>query len=243
MKIHAHIITWNEAVMLPFTLKHYLEFCDKIFIWDNGSDDATFKIIAKHNTDGKIIIHKFDTGGNFDDMTNIHIKNNCWKHSKGEADFVIVVDCDELVYHPNIKGFLSDHPDCTFFTPQWFEMVGTSIPRGNGKITEMINMGVMNAHSKMLMFRPDAVDSVNWSVGAHTFQPIADSHTVCTDQEFKTLHYKYLSADYVIARYAATSARFSKTNRIAGFGRHHCASPEEIRETHRNMLNKAVKVI
>ena len=32
MKIHVHILSWNEEKILPFTLDYYSSFCEKIFV-------------------------------------------------------------------------------------------------------------------------------------------------------------------------------------------------------------------
>ena len=39
MKIHSHILAWNEEKILPYTLDYYSTFCEKIFIYDNMSDE------------------------------------------------------------------------------------------------------------------------------------------------------------------------------------------------------------
>ena len=47
MFIEAYIVTWNEEKILPFVLDHYAEFCDRIVLLDNWSDDSSYEIIAK----------------------------------------------------------------------------------------------------------------------------------------------------------------------------------------------------
>jgi glycosyltransferase involved in cell wall biosynthesis len=48
MKIWAYAICWNEEVMLPYYLKHYEKFCEKIIIYDNMSTDNSRNIIKNH---------------------------------------------------------------------------------------------------------------------------------------------------------------------------------------------------
>ncbi|WP_299248824.1 hypothetical protein [uncultured Cytophaga sp.] len=40
-------------------------------------------------------------------MIYIGIKNSVWKESKGIADWVIVSDLYELIYHPDLVTFLT----------------------------------------------------------------------------------------------------------------------------------------
>ena len=48
MKIHAHILSWNEEKILPFTLDYYSNICEKIFIYDNMSTDSSDEIYKKY---------------------------------------------------------------------------------------------------------------------------------------------------------------------------------------------------
>ena len=41
----------------------------------------------------------YSTGGKINDFKYLEIKNNAWKKSRGKADWVIVVDMDEFLYH------------------------------------------------------------------------------------------------------------------------------------------------
>ena len=48
MKIHAHILSWNEEKILPYTLDHYSNICEKIFVYDNMSNDSSDDIYKKY---------------------------------------------------------------------------------------------------------------------------------------------------------------------------------------------------
>ena len=83
--------------------QHYDTFVDKFFIYDNESTDKSADIIAANPKVKKI---SFQTEGFEDEIQNT-IKNECWKASRGKADYVIVCDIDEFLYTPNTKAFLS----------------------------------------------------------------------------------------------------------------------------------------
>ena len=46
MKIHAHILAWNEEKILPYTLDHYSEFCEKIRNEYKGPKPLRFHIYS-----------------------------------------------------------------------------------------------------------------------------------------------------------------------------------------------------
>ena len=58
MKIHAHILAWNEEKILPFTLDYYSNICNKIFIYDNMSTDGSDDIYKKYP---KVELIKWDS--------------------------------------------------------------------------------------------------------------------------------------------------------------------------------------
>jgi hypothetical protein len=241
IKIHAHIIAWNEERILPFTLRHYLRFCEQVHIWDNFSDDNSMAVIEQFNKDGRIKVHRFDSGGTFDDLTNQRIKNHGWKVSKGQADYVIVVDCDELVWHQDIKKFIADNP-YTCYLPEWCNMATDVFPNINNPITEQVTDGVPNIASKMVLFSTE-LRAINYTVGAHIATPIGENVSVCTDNALKLLHYKHLSADYVIERYKQTGSRFSENNKLAGWGVHHLCTPEQILRQHQSLMSQKIRIV
>jgi len=86
--IHIYTVCRNEKKILPFFLKHYEYFCDKIIIHNNESTDNTLKIL---NDNQKVKIITYKTNNQFDDETNQRIKNNCWKKSRGKPDWLSFV--------------------------------------------------------------------------------------------------------------------------------------------------------
>ena len=66
MKIHAYIIAWNEEKILPFTLDHYSQFCEKIYVYDNMSTDGSDQIYEKYD---KVVVKKWQTpDGKYNDV-------------------------------------------------------------------------------------------------------------------------------------------------------------------------------
>ena len=100
-KIHAHILAWNEEKILPFTLDHYSQFCEKIFIYDNMSTDSSDEIYKKYLN---VEVIKWESGNEFNDFYNAKIKSEEYKKRSRDqgVDWVIVCDCDEFLYHENL---------------------------------------------------------------------------------------------------------------------------------------------
>ena len=68
MKIHAHILSWNEEKILPFTLDYYSLICEKIFIYDNMSTDSSDEIYKKYP---KVEVIKWDSGNEINEINII----------------------------------------------------------------------------------------------------------------------------------------------------------------------------
>ena len=93
--IDVHSICWNEERMLPLFLSHYSGFAARIVVWDNYSDDASQDLVRACP---RAELRLYDSGGRSSEDSFLEVKNQCWPSS--DADWVIVCDIDELVYHP-----------------------------------------------------------------------------------------------------------------------------------------------
>jgi len=232
MRIHAHILAWNEEVQLPVTLRHYAKFCEKIYIYDNESTDKTREIALNHP---KTEVLEYSSDNRFNDWSNICVKNNAWKTSIDIADWVIVVDCDELVWHPDIHAYLEKKKaeNVTVISPQWWNMVGTDLPGEENEIP----IGQPHPFGKPVLFDPNSVLEINYGVGAHSCNPKGYIQQII-DNEIKTLHYKHHSIEYVLARYATYRARMSDLNRQAHWGHHYDEEDATHRENYIDLLSK-----
>lgn len=166
MKVWAYTTIWNEEKMLPFYLKHYSQFCDKIVFFDNESSDNSHEIINSYpNTE----IRTFKTGGTLNDYVHLDLKSAAIEEAKGKCDYVIVSDCDEFIYHRNLLEFLKDHLNKTsVFFPGGFQMVSGYFPEYTHQIYESIRSGVPDPwYSKPILINPNMVDNFRWVEGCH----------------------------------------------------------------------------
>lgn len=233
MRIHAHVLTWNEEVQLPITLRHYQRFCEKIFIYDNESTDKTREIAIKAD---KTELLTYPTNNKFDDMANAYVKSQAWKTSIDIADWVIVVDCDELVWHPDIHNYLAKMKEeqATIISPQWWNMIGTDLPGFDNEFP----MGQKHPFGKPVVFDPSMILEINYYPGAHECKPMGYINRV-TDDAIKTLHYKHHSLEYVLTRYDIYRQRMSEINLKAKFGNHYFEENAVREENFKELLRNA----
>lgn len=219
MTIEVFTICYNEEKMLPFFLNHYSSFCDKITIFDNQSTDKTKDLLERF--DKCLIDHRmYDTGNTLNDSVYLEIKNNCWKTSK--SDYVIVVDCDEFLYHTNLKQYLCDNPH-TIYKPTGYDMVCDTFPEGSNILD--IKTGVRSPnYDKLVIFSPSKIGDINYLLGCHQAIPLDITRQNVTPQlsdELKLLHYKNLSFEYRYQKHVAYLNRLSSFNKDTGSGIHY----------------------
>jgi hypothetical protein len=218
MKIHAYILAYNEEAILPFTLDYYSSFCDKIIVYDNESTDSSDEIFKCYKN-VSVVKWKSDT---INELNYLQIKNNAYKNSrKDNVDYVIVCDCDEFLYHPNLVYKLEEFKQQGIDMPmvKGFEMISEKFPEYDGKlITKHIKEGCDNDFlNKNIVFNP--MKDVTFGIGCHTNVSVDSFKT--ERAELIMLHYKFLSKEYVCNRYDVLEKRLSDFNKANGFGHHY----------------------
>lgn len=206
MKIHAHILAFNESETIHLTIKHYQQFCNKITIYDNFSDDNTREICESMGCEIKL----FGIKGVLDDKEYLKVKNNCWKNSN--ADWVIVCDADEILYF-NLSTFYPNRfedDSATIFKTQGFNIFSNDLPKESW--TE-INTGIPDdKYSKLICFNPKAIKEINYVYGCHEAKPEGDVRY--SEEVLPLLHYKHVGGAQRIAdRHALYNSRLSDWNK------------------------------
>lgn len=202
--IETYLVAWNEAEIIRFTLKHYLAF-SKVTLFDNFSDDGTDKIAEEMGA--KVV--KFGRKGELNDAEYLKVKNRAWK--KSQADFVIIVDADEILEPPT-------ETDCTIFKTQGFNIYSHEFPR---ETFFEINTGIYDDnYSKSVIFSPKHIQEINYSYGAHSCSPVGD---VRYSNEVLTLfHYRAIGGpDRMVKRHAEYRKRMGYLNKKLGLGSHY----------------------
>jgi glycosyltransferase involved in cell wall biosynthesis len=205
--------------MLPFFLQHYGKFAERIVIYDNLSNDRTPAIIREHP---KAELRTFDTNGIFCEDTLLEIRNNAYKESIGSADFVVVVDVDEFLFHPRLIEKLATcmQQGVTFPKIQGFDMISFSRPKPNHPLPLQIQLGrPAQEYSKRIVFSPEI--DIRYTIGCHTCSPIG--HLIEDDSpELILLHYHYVGFFRCLKRHHACLKRmpWKKGNRNYQFRMH-----------------------
>lgn len=227
--IHLYALCWNEEKILPFVLDYYSQFVDKIFIYDNYSTDSSNAIL---NQNERVKVIKFKSDHSFNDLIHIDIKNSCWKQSRGKADYVIVCDTDELLYHPDMNTFLlnSLNKKLSFFKPIGYNMYSEEFPvyTSSQLITNQIKTGVYDSSfCKSIIFDPHRIVEINYTAGAHFCYPWGIVRQE-NNAGLLLLHYKNLGVDYVLNRVKTYRNRMSEQNIQKQYGTEYMKEDERI---------------
>lgn len=239
--VHTYAISFNEEVLMPHFLKHYESFSEKIFIYDNFSDDKTRDICLKFN---KVELNSFDTGNQIRDDVYLKLKNEIWKKSRGLADFVIVCDIDEFIYSKNISKVLELAYDeqVSIIKCEGYNMVSDRLPTDSSNLFNDYKFGAREVNfDKKIIFNPNLIDEINYGHGAHKCFPIGKIKYSRTS--FALLHYKFISLKYIQERYRLFESRLSKYNRNLNLGYHYTFSRYKIKREFQSVKKKSENVI
>ncbi len=216
--VQLHLIAYNEAELIPFTLRHYALFCDRMIVHDGGSTDGTREIARELGAE----VRDFFTDGVNDKLFK-ELKQTAWRGT--DADWVITADCDELLYAPDgwfatLASYEANNE--AVIKPRGFEMFSDTMPHPDrGHITEQIRMGAEDSkwYSKPILFRPKLLRELVFSAGCHTCwatttdgRKISDPQTP-SDPACLLLHYHQIGGiERITRRYSGQQSRHSATN-------------------------------
>lgn len=237
MTIEAHIIVWNKEDTIHLTIKHYQKFCNKIFVYDNFSTDKTREIAEELGAE----VSMFGFAGVLDDHQYRELKNKCWKKSR--ADWVIIVDDDEILYHEDLKFVLAQASTnwATIFRPQGYSMHSDQLPEKDW--LEIKTGHKDNAYSKLCVFNPEAIKEIGYEYGCHTHQKdCPKGKLVFGAEQIYLLHYCFVGGvDRLIKRWGEYEPRRQKSsiNMRWNLGHRYAKTESEIRKEWQESLEKS----
>jgi hypothetical protein len=226
-RIHLYCLCWNDAPLLPHFLRHYDSLVERFVVYDNGSTDESLSLLESYP---KVSVRHFDVSGDSFVEEERRLSDAMWRESQGEADWVIVVDIDELIFHPDLPGLLErcTKAGITALRGVGYEMVAEAFPDTDPPITESVTMGTRSAgHDKLCLFDPDALTHTGFGPGRHTAAPRGNV-TQPERSEILLLHYKQLGVDYPIRRSAELRQGLREGDIEQGWGRQYLWSAAEI---------------
>lgn len=193
MSLHVHSIMLNEALLLPYWLRHYEQYASKIFVWDGGSTDGTRELLDAHP---KVTVFEQECVG-LDD----HYFTQCFMRYKDlsrDADLCACVAADEFIYHPHLAEKLQLLSIYRIRKVQMrgYSMYSQQLPTTQGQIYEEIQHGYPDIWStKTVLF--SSKSDMQWLPGLHV-ECSGDKPERGTG--IKLLHYRHLSSSYYLER-------------------------------------------
>jgi hypothetical protein len=189
----------------------------------------------------------YDSDNELNDGVYIKLKNHVWKSSTGQADYVIVGDCDEFLYHENMVDFLIEAKKngVTIFKPVGYHMVADEdlVLTENDSLLDKVKHGVRaNVLDKLMMFDCNKISNINYSFGCHNANPIGDLK-LSNDNGLKMLHYKFLGLKDHMLKQKIRGERLSQFNKERGLGIYYLMSEEEQIVDYRSYLNKREEIL
>jgi glycosyltransferase involved in cell wall biosynthesis len=212
MRIFVYTVCRNERVIMPYFLRHYGQFAEQIVVYDDKSEDGTREIVKEHK---EVTLRDLAWTG-IDDELSLGLWQECKAEALAQgADWVICVDTDELIYHPQLFDVLRQTAQDAIKAEGW-QMLSDKLPSTYRQIYEEITQGVRDdCFDKTVVFRP-ACD-IGWCAGRHFY---TGECSVKDDAGLKLLHYRYLGEPYAAARAAEHGKRLTQNNRSHGWGVH-----------------------
>ena len=242
LTIHLYAISWNEAPVIGYFLRHYETFVDRLVVFDDGSTDGTLEILHGHP---KVELRRFER--NRQDslvLSMLDVYNESWKESRGRANWVIVTNVDEHLYHPSLPDYLCrcGRKGVTVIPALGYQMISESFPEPAARLCTTVTTGAPSGDfSKLQIFNPDAVREINYTVGRHKAWP--QGHVGWPDRdEVLNLHYKFLGREYLERRHSDLGSGLGATDLEQGWGSHWLKKRPQLEEEWEDYARRAVDI-
>lgn len=143
--------------MLPFFLRHYRDWVDGFVFFDNASTDRTRELIAN---EPRAECLPFDSLGYYKVEVHTMIKNKAYRQLRLGADWYLIVDCDEFLWHPNPRTCLERYMREGVTLPQVkaYQMYAETFPADDGAtpLVELAPCGIRDVdYDKPLVVHKD----------------------------------------------------------------------------------------
>jgi glycosyltransferase involved in cell wall biosynthesis len=211
----------NEEKILPFFLQYYSKIADEILVYDGGSTDMSVTIAASWEKT-KVICTGVDDV--LDERKLMKIRNEECRIYNEVYDWLIIVDADEFLYHPNLRRKLTEYKITGVTYPKiaGYNMRSLHYPvlEAGRTIVDLIKTGVRDDkwQAKRCVFNPNKAFPV-YDIGCHAAVATGDI-VESNDTELSLLHYRWLGYDYFVNKNRFISNRLSGYNKENNFGYH-----------------------
>jgi len=243
MIVHLYTRCWNDAHMLPFMFRHYDPIVQRYVVFDDGSTDSSLEILASNP---KVEMHSMPP---YSDPTSrvasgTSLQENCWQESRGVADWVIITDIDEHLYHRDLNAYLAwcKRQGITLIPALGYQMLSEIFPDNDILLCGSVTTGAVSpAYNKLSVFSPDRVRAINFAPGRHSAVP--EGEIIAPDEdELLLLHYKYLGFEQTHARHQQSQTRQREKDIAREWGHQYNWSRERLREDWKQVAAQIVDV-
>lgn len=213
--------------VLGFFFRHYENLVDRFVLFDDGSTDGTVEYArSKPNVEVRPFPHSVPDSFVLSQQA---LQNQCWKESRGVADWVIVTAIDEHIHHPDLKRYLETckRRGVTYIPALGFTMISEYFPDPNEHLARTQTFGAPDwGWSKLRIFDPNAIEETHFAVGGHEAR--VEGRRVLPDRdELLLLHYKDLGVEYVRERHRALGGRLRPVDIKYRWGHQYFFTAEE----------------
>lgn len=213
MNIIVFSIFHNEAPIMPYFLRHYLTFANRIVLFDDHSTDDGPEIARAAGVEVRPY-----TGAGLDDQEFVDFAVETYPMARGKYTWAVWVDADEFVYHPDLRGRLAQYQAEGVALPHvaGYAMFANAFPTTAGQIYDEVKVGARAPfYDKPVVFGP-ALD-LKWIPGKHALAGPVEAPRG-GHPELKLLHFRHLGERHFAGRNARNHARMSARNLAQGLG-------------------------
>lgn len=244
MIVHLYTRCWNDAHMLPFMFRHYDPVVQRYIVFDDGSTDGSLEILASHpRVEVRPMPPPSDPSSRI--ASGTALLENCWRESQGVADWVIVTDADEHLYHRDLPGYLArlKAEGITIVPALGYQMISDVFPHEDALLCRTVTTGAVSPnHNKLNLFSPNGVRVINFAPGRHNAFPGGDILLAPQTDELLLLHYKYLSFERTHARHQRCQTRQRPKDIAYGWGHKYGWLCEQLRDDWDQVKRQSVDI-
>ena len=256
MKIDWYTLCYNEEFIIPWIVQYWEKIIHDgvdlhVYVYDNYSTDKSVEMLSKYPW---ITIAYFKTEGQ-NDLVQREIKSAAWKQSKGRADFVVVADFDEIIWGDSLVSELQYMKDNGYnvMGMKWYAFCGDEVPTydSNKYLHQLVKKGYkqyINHTSrwghlgKFMLFDPNKVDDMGYSVGCHISNPTPRLDLYESDKVVQFHINKGFSEDYFVNRRKIMADNLSEVNRRSGMCFEYWKEEQASRDEYRKYQEESIDI-
>lgn len=242
MKIHLHTVCWNESSMLKYFFRHYEGWIDKFFIHDDNSTDGSINILDAHKKVVRISLQR-----KYSDSwirSAQYIYNNSWKQSIKEADWIVIANIDEHLYHPCVEEYLYRclNDGITAIPSLGYQMISKTFPEKDSVLYQSVSEGAPWVKmSKMQIFNPNKIKETNFMPGRHRADFVGEV-IIPKKDEMLNLHFKYLGIEKIYHRHQLLAKRLGEMDLKKGWGHRYYFDRNKLDEDFNNFYQARINI-